>query len=153
MNDYLINLGARCVIFAEKELHNNVKEDQPGSYTSPRIREYFAICTRQINGKEVNLNFTKGNWCAASASFCMANSLLPGEYPPHGNRVGVVELVSDLDSKGLWKPIKNILNLSYVIKTGDLVVFDRSQPGKLETSWWRHVGRVYKIISSNEFTP
>jgi len=146
----LLTLGERCVAFAENELNNNVKEDKPGSYTSPRIREYFSICTRKINGKEVKLNFTKGNWCAASASFCMLQSLLPGEEKPHECRLGVVEIVADLESKGLWKPIRYVYNQSYIIKVGDLVVFDRSQPGKPETSWWRHIGRVYEV-SNKEF--
>lgn len=142
----LLTLGERCVAFAENELNNNVREDKPGSYTSPRIREYFAICTRQINGKEVNLNFTKGNWCAASASFCLKNSLLSGEVPPHGYRLGVVEIVTDLQRKGLWRPTVDVRSGSYNIQIGDVIIFDRSQPGKPETNWYRHIGRVYDII-------
>jgi len=75
----------------------------------------------------------------------MLNSLLPGEEKPHECRLGVVEIVADLESKGLWKPIKDVLDLSYTIKVGDLIIFDRSQPGKPETSWWRHIGRVYEV--------
>ena len=146
----LLNLGERCVAFAENELNNGVQEDKPGSYTSSRIREYFSVCTRKINGKEVKLNFTKGNWCAAGASFCMLNALLPGEEKPHKCRLGVVEIVSDLQAKELWRPVKDILSQSYIIKVGDIVVFDRSQLGKPETSWWRHVGRVYEV-SNSEF--
>jgi len=148
----LLTLGERCVAFAENELNNGVQEDNPGSYTSSRIREYFNVCTRKINGKEVNLHFTKGNWCAASASFCMLNSLLPGEEKPHECRLGVVEIVSDLEGKGLWRPIRDILSQSYTIKVGDIVVFYRSQPGKPETSWWRHVGRVYEASQQFYYT-
>lgn len=142
----LLTLGERCVAFAENELKNGIKEDYPNSFTSPRIKEYFKCCTRKINGKEISqINFTAGNWCAASASFCMINSLLPGELAPHGCRLGVVEIVSDLQLKGLWRPIKQISNKMYQIRIGDLVVFDRSQPNKPETSWFRHIGRVYDI--------
>jgi len=151
MNEWqnpLLTLGERSVAFAENELKNGVKEDKPGSYTSARIREYFSLCTRKIYGAEVTLNFTKGNWCAASASFCMMKSLLPGEKAPHGCRLGVVEIVSDLQSQGLWRPVSDVLNGSYIIQVGDLIVFDRSQPNKPETSWWRHVGRVYDISQS-----
>lgn len=143
----LLTLGERSVAFAENEMKNGVKEDSPNSFTSPRIREYFSICTRQVNKKEIPVNFTAGNWCAASASFCMKSSLLPGEEAPHGYRLGVVEIVSDLQNKGLWRPISLVRSSSggYNLHIGDLIIFDRSQPGKPETSWWRHIGRVYSI--------
>jgi hypothetical protein len=142
----LLSLGERCVAFAEIELNNGVKEDHLNSYTSLRIREYFKVCTRLINGKETLVNLTAGNWCAASASFCMISSLLPGETAPHGCRLGVIEIVSDLQKNGLWRPIDKLK--PYQIKVGDIVVFDRSQQGKPETAWWRHVGRVHSLDNS-----
>lgn len=143
----LLTLGERCVAFAENEMKNGVKEDSPNSFTSPRIKEYFGICTRLVNGKETPVNFTKGNWCAASASFCLKNSLLPGEIAPHGYRLGVVEIVSDLQKTGYWRSVTKALQQSYMLKVGDLIIFDRSQPGKPETSWWRHIGRIYEVSS------
>jgi hypothetical protein len=147
--DPLLTLGERCVAFAENELNNGVKEDAPNSFTSPRLREYFSICTRLINGVEVpQKGFAKGNWCAASASFCMHNSLLPGEDPPHGCRLGVVEIVTDLQRKGLWVPTSQVSNGSYRMKVGDLIIFDRSQPGKPETAWYRHIGRIHELSTT-----
>jgi hypothetical protein len=143
----LLTLGERCVAFAENELNDGVKEEFPGSYTSPRIREYFNICTRKINGMEVLVNLRQGNWCAASASFCLKNSLLPDEEPPHGYRLGVVEIVSDLQANGLWHTVQDVLQGKYSLKVGDVIVFDRSQPGKPETAWWRHIGRVHSLTS------
>ena len=144
----LLTLGERCVAFAENELNNGVKEDHPNSFTSPRLREYFSICTRKINGKEVPVNLPAGNWCAASASFCLKNSLLPGEVAPHGYRLGVVEIVTDLQNKGMWVPIKDVSNGSYRMKIGDLIVFDRSQIGKPDTAWYRHIGRIYNVTTT-----
>jgi hypothetical protein len=148
-NNPLLTLGERCVAFAENEMNNGVKEDHPGSFTSPRIREYFSICTRLVNGKETKVNFTKGNWCAASVSFCMSQCILPGEHFPHECRLGVVEIVSDLQHNGLWKTKQDVINNNYNIKIGDLIIFDRSQPGKPETAWWRHIGRVYSVTNDN----
>lgn len=143
--DSSLSLGERCVAFAKNELDNGVKETSPNSYTSPRIKEYLSICTRLINGKETSLNLTVGNWCAASVSFCLKNSLLSGEVAPHGYRVGVIEIVSDLQNIGSWKPITSIKSKMYSPVIGDLVIFDRSQPGNPATSWYRHIGRVYDL--------
>lgn len=145
--DPSLTLGERCVAFAENELANKVGEDKPGSYTSPRIREYFNICTRFINGKETNINFTAGNWCAASASFSLHESLLPNETPPHGYRLGVVEIVSNLEKNSLYQTIADVKNNKYSIKVGDVVIFDRSRPNDPSTAWFRHIGRVHSLTS------
>jgi hypothetical protein len=92
--DPTLSLGERCVLFSQHELQNKVAEDKVGSYTSPRIREYFSICTRLVNGKEIPINISSGNWCAASVSFALKECLLPGEIAPHGFRLGVVEIVT-----------------------------------------------------------
>lgn len=149
--DPSLTLGERCVAFAEQELANGVKEDHPGSYTSARIREYFAICTRVIGGKEVNINFTTGNWCAASASYALHESLLPGETHPHGYRLGVVEVVSDLQHNGLYHTIAEAKSGAYQLKVGDPVIFDRSRPNDPATAWFRHIGRVYSVDGHGGF--
>lgn len=149
--DPSLTLGERCVAFAEQELANGVKEDKPGSYTSPRIREYFAICTRVINGQEVNIHFTAGNWCAASASFALHESLLPGEAKPHGYRLGVVEIVSDLQHNGLYRTITEARSGAYQLKVGDPIIFDRSRPNDPSTAWFRHIGRVYSVDGNGNF--
>lgn len=149
--DPSLTLGERCVAFAENELANGVAEDHKGSYTSPRLREYFAICTRLVNGKEVNLNFKAGNWCSASVSFSLHESLLPGENKPHGYRLGVVEIVSDAQKSGLWRPITDVRSEKYKIKVGDPVVFDRSNSSKPETAWYRHIGRVLEVGSNGSY--
>jgi hypothetical protein len=145
----ILTLGERCIAFAKSEMQNQVKEDRPGSYTSPRIREYFSICTRDIDGIEVPVNISKGNWCAASASFCLKNALRMGENAPHKFRVGVVEIVKDLQSNKSWVPTKSVINKAYRLRIGDLIIFDRSQANKPETAWWRHIGRVFDISDSS----
>lgn len=143
--DPSLSLGERCVAFAENEMANGVKEDKPHSYTSPRLKEYFSICTRNINGKETKINLTAGNWCAASASFCLHESLLPGEISPHGYRLGVVEIVADLQHNNLYHGINDVRSGKFNPVKGDLIIFDRSTPGNPATQWFRHIGRVYSI--------
>lgn len=140
-----LTLGERSVLFAENEMKLGVKEDSPGSFSSKRIREYFSICTRLMNGIETPITLSKGNWCCASVSFCMKQSLLLKEKQPHGYRVGVVEVVTDMQKTGNYFTVKNLLENKYSPKIGDLIIFDRSQPGKQETSWYRHIGRFYSI--------
>lgn len=150
--DSSLSLGERCVAFAENEMTNNVGEDAPGSYTSARLREYFSICTRNVNGKEVSLSsFKAGNWCAAGASFCLYKSLLPGETAPHWFRLGVIEIVADLQHNGLYHPVADVRNNIYQIKKGDVIIFDRSNPADLSTSWYRHIGRVHSLMDAGTF--
>jgi hypothetical protein len=144
----LLSLGERCVLFCENEMKNKVCEDYKGAYTSKRIREYFSICTRLTNGKEIHIPLQSGNWCAASQSFALHESLLPDEVLPHGYRLGVVEIVSDCQRLGLWRPTPSVKAGKYSIKKGDIIVFDRSNPNKPETAWFRHIGRVLEITSN-----
>lgn len=147
-----LTLGERCVAFAENEMKNKVAEDRPGSFTSPRIREYFSICTRLQNGKEVSLSsFKAGNWCSAFGCFCLHESLLPGESLPHGYRLGVVEVVADMTARGLYHKISDIRSSKYEIKKGDIIVFDRSKPNDSSTNWYRHFGRVYEVLDKENF--
>lgn len=152
--DPKLTLGERCIAFSENELANGVAEDKPNSYTSPRIREYFKICTRIFNGKEVpvGLTFTKGNWCSAAASFTLHECLLPGETPPHGYRLGVVEIIADMQKLGTYRDVSVVQAGQYKLKMGDLIFFDRSRPNEPATAWYRHIGRVLTVDSDTAFT-
>jgi hypothetical protein len=83
--------------------------------------------------------------------------LLPGELKPHDYRAGVVEIVEDTypgsDGKmpfaGRFKPTKLVKDGKFVPCVGDLVIWDRSNPSKPETSWWRHINRVIDFNESN----
>lgn len=150
--DSSLSLGERCVAFAENEMNNGVGEDKPNSFTSPRLREYFAICTRLVNGKETPLTgFTAGNWCSAGASFCLHESLLSGETHPHGYRLGVVEVVTDMQHNNIYYTVDKVRDGSYQIKVGDIIIFDRSNPNNPASTWWRHIGRVYSVDSPTNF--
>jgi hypothetical protein len=143
-------LGERCVFFSENEMKNGVAEDKPNSFTSPRIREYFSIATRFQNGKEVPIPLPYGNWCAICGSYAMYSSLLPGDVKPHGYRVGVVEIISDMQKLGSFRDKKEVLSNNYDPKVGDAVFFDRSRPNDPSTAWYRHFARI-KSISSDGF--
>lgn len=147
--DPSLSLGERCVAFSENEMLNGVKESYPGSFTSDRIKEYFSICTRNTHGREMPLPLQKGNWCSAAGCYALYSSLLPGEKPPHGYRVGVIEVVTDLRVNDLWRDVDK--TRPYIVKVGDVVVFDRSTPGDASTQWFRHFARVYSIIDEKNF--
>lgn len=149
-----LTLGERCVAFAENELNNGVKEDTPKSYTSARLREYFKICTRLVKGKEIPIGstFVAGNWCAAGASFSLHESLIPGEEPPHGYRLGVVEVIADMQKAGTFRTVAEAKSGAYVLKVGDPIFFDRSNPKNPDTKWWRHIGRVHTVGTKGSFT-
>lgn len=152
--DPALSLGERCIEFAKNEMAKGVAEDKPNSFTSPRIREYFKICTRLVNGKEtpIGLTFTTGNWCAAGVSFTLRNSYLDQDGSiPHGYRLGVIEVMSDMQKKGTYRSIDQVRKGLYKIKVGDPVFFDRSNPNNPASSWWRHIGFVYSVGYGGKF--
>ena len=151
--DPALSLGERCVEFAKSEMSAGVAEDKPNSFTSPRIREYFKICTRLVNGKEtpIGLSFTAGNWCAAGVSFSLHESLLSNEKPVHGYRLGVIEVMGDMQRQGTYRTIAQVRQGQYKIKVGDPVFFDRSNPNNPASSWWRHIGFVYSVGANGKF--
>lgn len=152
--DPALSLGERCIEFAKSEMSAGVAEDKPNSFTSPRIREYFKICTRLVNGKEtpIGLTFTSGNWCAAGVSFSLYNCMLESDGTlPHGYRLGVIEVISDMQKKGTYRSIAQARQGQYKIKVGDPVFFDRSNPNNPASSWWRHIGFVYSVGSGGKF--
>jgi len=151
--DPSLSLGERCVEFAKNEMANGVSEDRPNSFTSPRIREYFSICTRLVNGKEtpIGLTFKAGNWCSAGVSFSLHESLLPGEPMPHGYRLGVIEVITDFQRRGAYRSIADVRQGRYQIKVGDPVFFDRSNPANPASAWWRHIGLVHSVGPDGTF--
>ncbi len=148
--DPKLKLGERIILFMKNEMDNNVHEDSPGSKDSPRIREYFSVCTRNVKGKEVPIGITKANWCNAFVSFALHESLLPGEVQPHGFRVGVVETISDLQKNNLWRPVELAKSKKFIPEIGDIVVTDRSNPNDPTTAWYRHILAVYSV-SNDKF--
>jgi len=143
------SLGVRCLEFMQEEMKKDVTSN-PKLPATPRVKEYFSICTRLVNGKEVKLNLTQGNWCAAAVSFSMYKSLAPGEKPLHGYRVGCIEIQKDLIDSGLWHSVKDIKSTSELM-LGDILITDRSNPNIPNSSWWRHILRVSKINDDKTF--
>ncbi len=130
--DRSASFGERCCRFALAEMAAGVREDPPGSNTSPRIREYFAPATRRATGKPLGL--TGGAWCAAFACFTQRMALLPGEAGAHGYYISGLELQQSAEVVRTWRP------RSYVPKRGDLCILKRGGNG-----WERHVCRVLDV--------
>src|SRR5690606_20797025 len=103
-----MNLGLRCLALARQEMARGVHAAPYGQpNTSVDVRMYLAPCVRDLNRdgaveETERLGLRVGNWCAAFASWCMRESLLPGEVAPHLYRAGVVEIVDDAQARGLW---------------------------------------------------
>ena len=148
-------LGERCVEWCLQYVGE--KETPPGSNDSPLIRQWLAPCARGYGDKRVVLGLSKMNWCAALQCAAMRACLLPGEAPPHDYRAGVVELVADTSPgkdgeapfSGRYVPVAKTRSGEFTPCVGDLAIWDRSDPSKSATSWWRHVNRVVKYNQSD----
>lgn len=146
-------LGSRCVEWALAQVGKHGLP--PGSHESPDIKEWRSRCLRGDGGSAVKLNLPPTNWCAIFACAAVYAVIDDGVPWPHGYRAGVVELVADTSTSkagytGTWVPVAVVRQGEYIPQTGDLAVYDRSQPGKPETAWWRHVNRVVKYDKSSE---
>ena len=144
------SLGIRCLRFMENEMNNGVTCN-PKLPATPRVKEYFSICTRNINGKEVPIGITQGNWCAAAISFSMHESLMPDEEMPHNYRVGCVEIQQDLQKSGKWFNADFMKRKLAPLMLGDILITDRSNPKDPSTAWWRHILRVSKVNPDDSF--
>lgn len=147
-------LGERCVAWCLQ--HVGHTEAPPGSNDSPLIRSWLAPCARGYENKRVVLGISKMNWCAAFQCAAMQACLMPGDEKPHDYRAGVVELVEDtypgqdglMPFAGRYMPIALTRVGEFRPSIGDLVIWDRSDPLKPETDWYRHVSRVVKFSAS-----
>ncbi len=140
-----LTLAERCVRLCHSEMASDVRANPYGMpNTGPRVREYLAGCMRDVDrdGDLDPLGLTAGNWCMALQSWVLFNSLQPDDDPPHHWRAGVVEAVSDAKKRGLWLDVEAVRAGEFVPKRGDLAIWDRSNPDKPSTSWWRHVNRI-----------
>lgn len=128
------SLGLRSLSVALKEWVAGIKEEPMGSNGGPRIAEYFAVCER--DGKPVKIR--SGEWCAASASWCVSQALARrnGEKVPHGFRVSGVEIQRDLEESGAWVAAEYVRKGLQSLIPGALVILSRSG------TWTRHVCRM-----------
>lgn len=153
------NLGMRCVdVMREAKAQGAGSAPYGQPNTSEFVRMVLAPCVRDIDGDGdlERLGLTVGNWCAAAACWALEQAIQEGEERPHLYRAGVVEMVADAEKLGRWFPLETV-EYGYRPQAGDLAVWDRSDPSKPSTAWWRHVNRItkcdesgFKTIGGNE---
>lgn len=142
-----LSLGLRCVLLAQHEMDRGVRAAPYGQpNTSEDVERYLAPCVRDLDndGQLDRLNLRAGNWCAAFVSWQLRECAQRGEQWPHEYRAGVVEIVADARAQGRWYPVADVRSGHWTPRPGDLLIWDRSEPGRRETSWWRHVNRLVK---------
>lgn len=141
-------LGERCVQWCLS--HEGITEDPIGSNEGELIRQWRAPCERGLGDAAFLLHLGPSNWCSMFQCAAVQAVLAVGEPQPHGYRAGVVEIVADTSHgddnevgyTGTWRPIAYVHKTGWTPLTGDLAIWDRRNPSKPESSWWRHVDRV-----------
>ena len=123
-------LGERLIDWMRAEKEAGVREDPPGSNTSPRIAHYFSVCRRR--GSEEPLGIKSGPWCSAMVSAGLVDVSAPGEPYPAPRAAGV-ELEDDARENGSWRPVELLNAGTWAPKPGDIVICQR------DTGWQRHV--------------
>lgn len=136
-------LGVRLIAWMRAEAARGVREDPPGSNTSPRIREYLSACRRR--GTEQPLGITAGAWCAAMVS-CGLREVARGGEPYPAPRAAGVELRDDARENGTW------VDPSVKPEPGWIAILHRDGP-----AWASHTCVVlearedgYRTIGGNE---
>ncbi|EYF01886.1 CHAP domain-containing protein [Chondromyces apiculatus] len=114
-----------------------VREDI-GPNDGRRIREYFA-------GSRVT---PPANWCAAAVSFWLRAAARELTIPPPiEGSLQAKQIATQLEraaqaGRGRWTSAPELRRDPAALRAGDVVVWDRSDPAKPETSWFGHVGVV-----------
>lgn len=129
------SLGEMCALWCE---HQARTVERPGAAL---VASWLKVCER--NGKP--LGITKGNHCAAAQSAALRAMKRDGDKLPHGYRAAAKELMADAGSAGTWREATLWREGDWSARVGDLAVYDRSVPGRPETSWWGHVDRVVVV--------
>ena len=127
---------ATALDIARAELAAGVHEDPPHSNTSPRIREYLALCVR--NGKPLGL--TAGEWCAAF--FCWCDREAGGAIIP---RAAVAEVWHDAVNAGLAR------EGTVTPKPGWGAIFARAGEDP-RTGGHGHIGRVETVHADGTYS-
>lgn len=129
-----------------------MRENPPSAGTKAA---WFAKCERNGLIGFLGSKFS-GNHCAAAQCAAAFACAKPDETLPHRHRAGAKELMADAAESGAWVSRERVL-AGWRPRAGDLAIYDRSQPGRPETSWWGHVDRVsdvgvadYENIGANE---
>lgn len=146
-------LGERCVQWCRDEMRRAVT---PSRET---VAGWLGPCERagrRMSLDTLHLAGRKQNHCAAAACASALACRDRIEVIPHRYRAAARELMADAIASRTWHGRDAVL-AGWRPEVGDLAIYDRSQPGRPETSWWGHVDRVsavgpddYENIGANE---
>lgn len=159
--DPTFSLGVRCCAWLGDKFPDQLKEI-PGPEHNQTILDFSKRCRRgglyvginqdgedvwTGNGHAVRLTTDEQHWCATTASSCLAESLLPGDTPPHGPRVAVHEIVSDARAAGTLR----LVGSGYVPNPGDLAILDRVKGESPLRNGRGHVRRIISVTGRSYF--
>lgn len=142
-------LGVRAVDWSLAEM----KRENPPSGATKAL--WFKNVER--GGRAIFQNVSaaaaaKLNHCAAAACYAAIQAVVQAQVDPadvpHDYRAAAKELMADAGR--FWRTKRLVLLGEWRPAPGDLAIYDRSIPGRPETSWWGHVDRVMGV-GSNEF--
>ena len=144
----LESLGDRCATLAIQEEITGIREVQ-GPVHNDRILQYLAGCMREGHNIGRWLQTDETAWCAAFASWCMAQCIQPSEQKPHQYRAAVRELWLDAMATEFSRSAERVRSGLYKPRRGDLWIMTRggnppsSGPDPFAaTAGKGHVGRV-----------
>ena len=123
------------------------------------LAAWFELANRGLD--KMVLAGTRLNHCAMAQSAALAFGATEQQALnlkfPHGMRAGAKQLMSDAIERHRWHAVSEARAGVWTPHPGDLAIYDRSQPGRPETSWWGHVDRIieagereYSSIGANE---
>ncbi len=115
-----------------------VREDL-GHNDGRRIREFFRSWPVQ----------PPANWCAAATSFWIRKAAGElGIAAPIAGSLQAKAIMDQIQRAGgvaQWHSAEELRRAPALARAGDVVVWDRSDPARPETSWQGHVGVVLRV--------
>lgn len=140
-----LTLGERCVEWCIRQLES---EPRPSTKT---LAAWFSIATRGSSPLVLKVtDSNRPNHCAIAQCNAAFQCKISGELIPHGMRASAKELMADAIKNGAWHSRKEI-EQGWRPRTGDLTIYDRSDPKNPDSSWWGHVDRVIELVGPDAY--
>ncbi len=140
-----LSLGERCVEWCFREMERQLR---PSNET---LQAWLSIAERNGHPLVIRVSDqTRPNHCALAQSNAAWQCKLPGELIPHRPRAAAKELMADAIGCRAWHARTEIAQ-GWRPRTGDLAIYDRSTPGKPETSWYGHVNRIVELVGPDAY--
>lgn len=134
--------GAAVLTEALKDQAAGIGEAPGTNNAGPLLAPYFAEFGQSM----------PQNWCAMAVGTWIRRAAAARDVArPIEGSMGAKATMAQLQRAGAWQSAAALRARPGQLVPGMVVVWDRSDPARPETSWWGHIGIVAEVEASGAF--